>query len=116
MRLSTDNNDLFNNIVLLDDTFYHKSLSVPMNSSFTKLKEIILYIFLQGHSYNTALSNTGIMAKINLDSIGNNNLSIHNNETVVLDYTTKLLYIRNSANQINTIDLSSLISDGTIFS
>lgn len=116
VRLSTDGDDLFKYIIINDDTFYHKSLSVPMNSSFTKLEEIILYIFLQGHSYNTALSNTGIMARLNLDSLGNNNLFIHNNETVVLDHHGKKIYHRNSANQVNSIDLTSLVSNGVLFS
>ena len=107
-----------------------------MKSSFTKLKEIILYmfldgnayntpsnilliilyIFLQGHSYSSTLYNSGIMATLNLDSLGINNLSIHNNETVVLDHHGKKIYHRNSANQINSIDLTSFFQNGTVFS
>jgi hypothetical protein len=116
VRLSTDSNDLFKNIIINDDTFYHKSLSVPMKSSFTRLKEIIIYIFFQGNAYNIPSNNTGVMATLNLDSLGISNLSIHNNETVVLDHHRKLIYHRNSANQVNTIDLTSIVSDGILFS
>ena len=116
VRLSTDENDLFDYIVINNDSFYHKSLSVPMKSSFTKLKEIILYMFLDGNAYNTPSNNSGIMATLNLDSLGINNLSIHNNETVVLDHHGKKIYHRNSANQINSIDLTSFFQNGTVFS
>jgi len=116
VRLSTDGDDLFKHIIINNDTFYHKSLSVPMKSSFIRLKEIIIYIFLDGNAYNTPSNNSGIMATLNLDSLGINNLSIHNNETVVLDHHGKKIYHRNSANQVNSIDLTSFFQNGTVFS
>lgn len=116
VRLSTDGDDSFKHIVINDDSFYHKSLSVPMKSSSTTLKEIIIYMFLDGNAYNTPSNNSGIMATLNLVDLELNNPLIHNNETVVLDHHGKKIYHRNGANQVTNIDLTSFFQNGTVFS
>lgn len=112
--LNSNSTDPFNGITLKTDTFYHKSLMVPMNNETSTLKDIILYIFLPGNSYNSTVNNTGVQVTLNIENLINNP-TINNNDTIIIDHQTNNMYMLKN-NSSTTIDLTSLVSDGILFS
>ena len=114
--LNSDANDPHGNIFIQNDTHYHKSLSVPMHTTTTTLKDIILYIFLSGHSHSDSLNNTGIVATLSMDDMVNNPV-INANDTIIIDNSTDKLYHLHN-NTSTSIDLSAKLvaGGGVLFS
>jgi hypothetical protein len=112
--LNSNLTDPFNGITLTTDTFYHKSLIVPMNNETATLKDIILYIFLPGNSHSNTLNNTGIQVILNIEDLVNNP-TINNNDTIIIDHQTNKMYMLKN-NSSTTIDLTSKVVDGVLFS
>lgn len=97
------------NIGVSTNTFYHKSLSVPMKTSSITLKDVILYIFFPGNSYTNLDNNSGSQVPINFDDLQNNPI-VYNNSTIIIDYASyKLIY--NNNNQITEIDIREKIQN-----
>ena len=111
--LNTDASDPHHDVALEANTFYHKSVAVPMGGETITLKELILYIFFTGHAYNIPLSNTGVLAT--LDLTGLTSPTISNNDTVIVDNLTNRMYVlSNDASTV--VDVSSKLVDGSLFS
>jgi len=113
-NLNIDINDPHHEILLSPETFYHKSLSVPMENETTTINEIIVYVFLNGNSYNTPMSNTGNQAKLTLEDLSNNPV-INNNDTIIIDHGSNSLYLLKN-NTSNKINITTKIVDGVLFS
>jgi hypothetical protein len=116
IALNTDTNDPHGSILIANDTHYHKSLMVPMNTATATLNDIILYIFAVGDSYSDSLNNSGIQATLSVDDMVNNPV-INNNDTIIIDNSTDTLYHMHN-NTSTSIDLSSKLvaGGGVLFS
>lgn len=88
--LISDANNPLNEIKLKTNTLYHKAMAVPLIFDSDNIKQIGIYNFNDGHSYNGGTENN-LGDTYNANTVGNT-ITILNKDTLIIDNETKWLY------------------------